>query len=1023
MPAPFVSLETLNLSDAPAPARWGGEAQRLERALLDRMKGEVRFDDGSRALYATDSSNYRQVPIGVVIPRNVEDVIETVALCREFGAPVLARGGGTSLAGQCCNVAVVMDFSKYMNRIVEINADEQWARVQPGVVLDQLRKATIKVGLTFGPDPATHNHCTLGGMIGNNSCGVHSVMAGRTSENVIELDILTYDGLLMTVGPTSEANLETLMREPGRKGEIYRGLKSLREQYGQLVRERYPKIPRRVSGYNLDDLFPENGCNVAQALVGSECTCVLVLEAKVRLVKNPSARSLLVLGYPDVYSAGDHIPEVMSAGPIGCEGVDDYLANAIKRKNPRITERNLLPKGEGWLLVEFGGESQEEADRKARGLMDELKLRADAPEMKLYTHKRETAMVWEIRESALGATAFAPGKPVTWEGWEDAAVAPEHVGHYLRDFRNLLNAYGYVGALYGHFGEGCIHTRINFDLTSAEGIARYHRFIDEAADLVLKYGGSLSGEHGDGQSRAELLPKMFGRELVEAFQQFKSIWDPQWMMNPGKVVKAYRPVDNLRLGADYKPWAPETHFKYPEDEGSFARATLRCVGVGNCRRHEAKTMCPSFRVTGEEMHSTRGRAHLLFELTKEDVLRDGWSDPHVKESLDLCLACKGCKSDCPVNVDLATLKAEFMAHYYEAHPRPRHAYAFGMIDVWASLASRIPGLANLVTQTPGLSSMAKYIAGIPQQRDIPPFAPQTFKEWFFARESRNVGGPPVLLWPDTFNNYFLPDTAKAAVEVLESGGFHVVVPRERLCCGRPLYDHGMLDRAKRYLLKILDTLEAEIAAGVPIVGLEPSCVSVFRDELCNLFPDDERARRMKSQTYLFCEFLDKEKDRFNLPKLDAKAFVQGHCHHKSLFKMETEEHVLQALGVEYDLPDNGCCGLAGSFGFEAEKYDVSMQIAEHELVPHLRSAEKSTIIIADGFSCREQIAHTSERHALHLAEVVRLAQRGAPAGDLPESASVARHKSSVWRSMLRAGIGLGLSLAAVGLWLLFLKRS
>ncbi len=1022
MHSTIVPLDSLNVSDAPPPSKWQGDAERLERALRERIEGEVRFDSGSRALYATDGSNYRQVPIGVVIPRHAEDVIETVKLCREFGAPILARGGGTSLAGQCCNVAVVLDFSKYMNQILEINRDEQWARVQPGLVLDELRKSATKVGLTFGPDPSTHNHCTLGGMIGNNSCGVHSVMAGRTADNVYELDILTYDGLRMKVGATSDAVLERLTSETGRKGEIYRGLKSIRDRYGDLVRKKYPKIPRRVSGYNLDNLLPENGFNVAQALVGSECTCVLILEAKVRLVKNPPVRSLLVLGYRDVYSAGDHIPEVMKAGPIGCEGIDDKLVSYITRKNMHMQDLDLLPKGKGWLLVEFGGESKEESDGKARNLMDELKSRENAPSMHLYDDKKKEAMIWEIRESGLGATAFVPGEPVTWEGWEDAAVPPDKVGHYLRDFRALLDKYGYGCALYGHFGQGCIHTRIDFGLTTAHGIDHYHNFIHEAADLVLKYGGSLSGEHGDGQSRAELLPKMFGPELIEAFHEYKSLWDPQWKMNPGKVVKAYRPVDNLRLGAEYNPWVPQTHFKFPDDNGSFAHAALRCVGVGNCRRHETKTMCPSYRVTYEEMHATRGRAHLLFELTKEDVLRDQWRDEAVRESLELCLACKGCKGDCPVNVDLATLKAEFLSHYYDGRVRPRHAYAFGLVDVWASLASRVAGFANLVTQTPGLSAVAKFLAGMPQDRQIPPFAPQTFKDWFFARRPRNTGGPKVMLWADTFNNYFLPQTAKAAVEVLESGGYEVVVPREHLCCGRPLYDFGMLDRAEKYLQKILGTLEQEIDSGMQVVGLEPSCVSVFRDEMGNLFPNDERAKRMKVQTFMFNEFLDNNKGRFEFPKMKTKALVQGHCHHKSLFKMEHEENVLGSLGLDYEVPNNGCCGLAGSFGFESDKYEVSMRVAEHELLPHLRKASKDTIIVADGFSCREQIAHTSDRQALHLAEVIQLGREGRAAKEFPEREVLDQQKRAVRRSMVRAAVGLVLSMGAVAVAVGLLKR-
>ncbi|HWR36124.1 MAG TPA: FAD-linked oxidase C-terminal domain-containing protein [Clostridia bacterium] len=990
--------------------------------LLSRVEGEVRFDDGSRALYATDGSNYRQVPIGVVVPRSTDDVLATLEACRKVGAPVLARGGGTSLAGQCCNVAVVMDFSKYMNRVLEINAAGSYARVQPGVVLDDLRKQATLHGLTFGPDPATHNHCTLGGMIGNNSCGVHSVMAGRTSDNVEDLDIVTYDGHRMRVGRTSDDELEKVIREAGRRGDIYRRLKALRDRYAQLVRDRYPKIPRRVSGYNLDELLPENGFNVARALVGSECTCVIVNEAKLRLVKNPAVRTLVVLGYPDVYSAGDHIPEVMSFGPIGCEGIDDHLVSYIKKKNMHIRDLDLLPEGNGWLLVEFGGDTRDESDDKGRRMIDALRGSPNAPKMQLYDDRTKEQMIWEIRESGLGATAFVPGEPVTWEGWEDSAVPPDKVGAYLRDFRKLLEKHGYGCALYGHFGQGCIHTRIDFVLSSADGIANYRSFVEEAADVVISYGGSLSGEHGDGQSRAELLPKMFGPELIEAFREFKSIWDPEWKMNPGKVVSAYRLDDNLRLGEHYRPWEPKTHFHYPEDHGSFANAALRCVGVGECRRHEGKTMCPSYRATLEEMHTTRGRAHLLFEMVKGDVLHDGWRDESVRESLDLCLACKGCKGDCPVNVDMATYKAEFLAHYYEGRIRPRHAYAFGNVDIWAALASNFAGIANLVTQTPGLSAIAKFAAGMPQQRQIPAFAPVTFKKWFRERPVRNGSRPKVLLWPDTFNNYFLPHTSRAAVEVLEAAGFQVVVPQERLCCGRPLYDFGMLDRAKRLIRRTLDVLGDAIDSGIPVVGLEPSCVAVFRDEMPNLFPNDEHAKRLHDQTYIFSDFLEQHAKDFAPPPLHRKAIVQGHCHHKALFRMDTEEAALKRAGLDCEIPNNGCCGLAGSFGFEKDKYDVSMKIAEIELKPLLERATPETIIVADGFSCREQIAQTSDRHALHLAEVMQMALHGEQSvpKQFPEQEIVAvqerERKLSILRVTLRAAAGLAVIAGGALIW-------
>jgi FAD/FMN-containing dehydrogenase/Fe-S oxidoreductase len=1054
-PSPQFTIQPDNsTAREPAPKSFPLDAAGLADSLRTQIRGEVRFDRGSRALYATDGSNYRQVPIGVVLPRDVDDVLATVGLCREFGAPLLCRGGGTSLAGQCCNVAVILDFSKYMAKILEIDPSRRIARVQPGVVLDSLRSAAEKHHLTFAPDPATHDRCTLGGMIGNNSCGVHSVMAGKTEDNIEGLEILTYDGTRLKVGATSSQELQAVCQAGGRRGEIYAKLKSIADTYGDLVRNGFPKIPRRVSGYNLNHLLPEDGFHVARALVGSEGTCVTILEATCRLVESPPERVLVVLGYPGVYQCADHVAEIMEHKPIGLEGFDDLLVTYTRNKGINSEGLALLPDGSGWLMVEFGGQTAQEAESQARVLMQALARGTNPPEMRLYVEKQKQKRVWEVRESALGATSHVSGEAPSWEGWEDAAVAPEKLGGYLRDLRKMLADYGYKGSLYGHFGHGCVHTRINFDLQSKEGIAKFRRFMEEAADLVVSYGGSLSGEHGDGQSRGELLPKMFGPELMQAFREFKSVWDPDWKMNPGKLIDAYKIDENLRLGATYAPWEPRTHFRFAADHGSLADATLRCVGVGKCRRDEGGVMCPSYRATREEEHSTRGRAHLLWEMTQGEVIRDGWRSEEVKDSLDLCLACKGCKSDCPVGVDLATYKAEFLSHYYEYRLRPRSGYAFGNIDVWARVASRAPGVANLATQLPFLCDISKLVAGMPRERSIPAFAPETFKAWFVRTRTRGARGagengsgwrsassaaikapvsvgalapqeaPEVLLWPDTFNNYFLPDTAKAAVDVLEAAGFRVIVPKANLCCGRPLYDQGMLDRAEALLLGILDELAPEIEAGIPVVGLEPSCVAVFRDELINLFPDDSRAQALSRQTFLLSEFLETyAKDR-PLPRLDRRALLHGHCHHKSLMKMTAEESVLRRLGVEFQAPAPGCCGMAGSFGFERDNYDVSMAIGELELLPAVRRAPPDWLIIADGFSCREQIAQGTFRHALHLAEVLQMAihedRRYSP---YPESGNVRRREAAVASSMKRAGAGLAAgAIGAALLWRVFRRH-
>jgi FAD/FMN-containing dehydrogenase/Fe-S oxidoreductase len=1008
------------------------DVQALAAELRSQLRGEVRFDDGSRALYATDSSNYRQVPIGVVVPKDVDDVINVVAACNRYGAPILARGCGTSLAGQCCNVAVVIDMSKYMNEIIEIDPKQRLTRVQPGTILDDLRHAAEHFHLTFGPDPATHTHCTLGGMIGNDSCGTHSVMAGKTVDNIEELEILTYDGLRMRVGKTSEEELERIINEGGRRGEIYRRLKELRDKYADLIRARFPHIPRRVSGYNLDQLLPENGFHIARALVGTENTCVTVLEASARLVTSPQVRSLLVLGYPDIYQATDHIMEILAHKPIALEGMDGFMIEDAKKKDLLPEDIALLPSAGGWLLVEFGSDNRQESDEQAHGLMEELKRKGNAPHMKLFSDPNETKRIWLVREAALGATGRVVGEKDAWPGWEDSAVPPNKVGQYLRNLRDLLEKYGYRWAFYGHFGQGCIHTRISFDLETHAGIQQFRSFMNEAADLVIKYGGSLSGEHGDGQARAELLPKMYGDELVEAFREFKAIWDPDWKMNPGKVVGPYRMDENLRLGTGYNPAQPKTHFSFHEDGGSLSRATLRCVGVGKCRRMEGGTMCPSFMVTREEKDSTRGRARLLFEMLQGNPLKNGWRSESVKDALDLCLACKGCKGDCPVNVDMATYKAEFLSHYFQGRLRPITGYSMGMIQLWARWVAMMPGVVNFFTQTPLLRDVAKLLAGIAPKRRIPVFAPQTFQHWFAHHKPRNVGQASVILWPDTFNNYFHPETAIAAVEVLETAGYHVEVPQQALCCGRPLYDFGMLDLARRSLQQVLDTLHQQIADGVPIVGLEPSCVAVFRDELVNLFPNDANARRLSKQTFLLSEFLEKHAQHFKFPQLQQRAIVHGHCHHKAIMKTRDEEAVLSKLGLDYQVPDSGCCGMAGAFGFEKNHYDVSIKVGERVLLPAVRDADKDTIIIADGFSCREQIAQTTDRRALHLAQVLQMAlHKGhdgtSKTGSYPEAAYALTHKESSGPSRVRLlpSIVAGTCLALVGgvlAWILTKRR-
>lgn len=1027
--APLVSAEPLARRE---PLPGFVDARGLSERLRANVEGEVRFDDGSKAMYAVDASNYRQIPIGVVCPKSIADVEATVAACRAYGAPLVSRGGGTALAGQTVNAAIVIDWSKYMNHILELDPRGGFARVEPGVVCDDVVHAAKPYRLTWGPQPATHTHCCFGGMLGNNSCGIHAQMAGKAVDNTLELDVLLYDGTRMQLGWMTDASLDATIRRGGREGEIYARLRRLRDAYAPLIRARFPDVPRRVSGYNLDQLLPgEDGrFNLARALVGSEGTCVTIVEAKVRLVYNHPERVLVVLGYPDVYHAADHVVDALKYHPIGLEGLDERLRrDVLKKGGPHAELVPLLPEGDGFLMVELGYDTKEEAIDVARRLMDDLGRAKDRPAMKLLIDDQEQQNLWKVRESGLGATAWVPGQPGGWPGWEDSAVAPAKLGGYLRELRLLFTRYDLEPSLYGHFGMGCVHCRVPFELMTEGGVRRFRAFLDDAADLVVRYGGSLSGEHGDGQARAELLPKMFGPELVEAFREFKSIWDPDGKMNPHKVVEPYSITENLRLGPSYAPAEPETHFRFPEDHGSFAAATLRCAGIGNCRRTEGEphndVMCPSYMVTHEERHSTRGRAHLLHEMLVDGPVRDGWRDENVKTALDLCLACKGCKGDCPVDVDMATYKAEFLSHYFEGRIRPRQAYAFGLVDQWARLASAVPGLVNLVTRTPGLRALAKLAAGMPQEREIPAFAPETFKAWFARRPKVNVGQPKVVLFADTFNNFFLPDTAQAAVEVLEALGREVEVPMQHLCCGRPLYDCGMLGTAKLYLRRLLEQLRPHLDARTPIVVLEPSCAAVFRDELLGLYPDRADAHRLSEQVVVLSEYLAKNADGWEPPRLARQAVVQGHCHHKSIMRFEKEEHLLERMGLRgaRDIAA-GCCGMAGSFGFEKGKYDVSIAAGERKLLKAVREASPSTLIIADGFSCREQIRQTTGRHALHLAEVLKLALDHGPAGpalDPPERRLVRRRKAARVRSMART-VTIGVTLVAGAMLLSKVQR-
>jgi FAD/FMN-containing dehydrogenase/Fe-S oxidoreductase len=993
------------LSNPPRLDHESFSAQReLESILKKNLRGEVHFDAASRALYAADASNYRQLPIAVVCPRDTEDVEAALAACWSTGAAVLPRGAGTSLAGQCVNVAVVFDYSRHMNALISLDAKAKLAHVEPGLVLDRLRDAAETYHLTYAPDPATHSRCTLGGMIGNNSCGVHGLLGGKVVDNVHSLDIVLYDGTRMTVGPTSDAKLAARIKTGGREGEIYAGLDRIRNKYAALVREKFPRIPRRVSGYNLDELLPENNFNVARALVGSEGTCANIVSATLNLTASPPFRILTVLGFDDPFLAADAVPQALEHGPIGLEGFDHLLVDFMRRKGLALRDLSRLPAGTSFLLVELGAWTPEEVRGKAENLVRACQSWTVAPVAHICTPE-EAASIWHVRDSALGAMVFVPGEPDRFEGWEDAAVPPEQLGKYLRAITALMAEYRFRSPLYGHYGQGCVHTRINFDFHTEQGVRQFREFIERAADVVMEFGGSLSGEHGDGQSRAALLPKMFGEELMQAFREFKALFDPDNRMNPGKLmdaVRVYDPAENLRHGAEQHTHqadvrALETHFAFAADNGSFARATERCVGVGSCRNTTAGTMCPSYRATGEERHSTRGRAHLLWELMQGSLRDQGFKSEAVHEALDLCLSCKACKSECPVQVDVAAWKAEFLAQHYKGRLHPLHHYIFGFADKLARWGSLAPALTNALLTGPVTSPLVKLIAGVAQERKLPRLAARSYRKSRTAETDREQhpdisisanqrSAPPqaVVLWADTWNNYYYPQALTAAGELLTEAGFKVETPDGHICCGRPLYDFGLLRAARSYLADVLDRLGPQIELGLPFIFLEPSCASVFKDELLELFPNDERAKKLSGQVYLLADWLAEkapapaENDWLAGRMAGETVRLHGHCHHKAVFGgPESEIALLRRAGARVEPIEAGCCGMAGPFGFEADKIEVSKAIASQELLPAVEAAEPADMIVADGFSCREQIAQLSCRKAMHIAEALS-AQRRKP---------------------------------------------
>jgi len=947
----------------------------LHQTLINQLEGEADFSAAGVAMFTSDASNYRQIPLGVVFPKTESDIEQTVKLCRQHNLPVLMRGAGTSQNGQTVNEAVILDCSRFMNQVLSVDVDNRTATVQPGIVCDALKAAAEPHGLTFGPDPATHSRCTVGGMVGNNSCGPHSMLAGKTVENVIELEVLTTDGDKFWVGPASETELEDIIKKDDRKAAVYKELKSLRDEYADEIRNRYPTIKRRVSGYNLDQLLPENNFNVARALVGSEGTCVTVLKARVSLIENPKLKRLFVLGFKDIFAAGDIVPSIMPWSPIAMEGLDWNIIGGLNDRNLRQREVALLPEGRAWLLIELAAASDEALNSHCKEFATAMQNEATVLEVITVTDPKQVADIWSIREQGASATALAlnPGDTNPVVGWEDTAVDPSQLGDYLREMNTLVEKYEYTTSLYGHFGDGCIHARITFDTRSEEGVAKWRRFSREIAELVVKYNGSLSGEHGDGQAKAEFLPIMYGDKLMQAFRRFKKIWDPTGMMNPGKLIDAYRMDENLRFGPDYSVPAHNSVLHFHEDQGNFGRTTERCIGMGKCRAASG-AMCPSYQATGEERFSTRGRAHLLHELLRADVIPDGFKDTDIAESLEHCLSCKACKSECPTQVDIAAFKAEFMAQHYQHKRRPLHHHVFAKTGQWLKLMTRFPRLSNtLQNGLPG--KLTKSLLNIRQDKNLPALAALSFMAWAKQNADATVGGflrfgeqqqPAVVLWSDSVNNAYRPELLQTTVKLLGRSGYCVYLAKDNFCCGRPLYEHGFIDKAKQQLDNILSNFHSQLPAAASVIVLEPSCLSVFKDELHRLYPSDNRAKDLGSRTMTIAEFL-LSKGITPVRKL-PKAVMHLHCHGKNT--ITAERSWLQQCFEEIVEPENGCCGMAGVYGLRKSTAATGDILYSRKLRNVVDEADTDTKIISDGYSCRKQIEDNSTARVWHPVEIM-----------------------------------------------------
>ena len=949
------------------PAQPGGQPPESAAAALlaaaERLGLADAVDGGAlvRALYSTDASLYRVVPELVARPRTVEELVTLTGLAVEHGLPLTARGAGTSIAGNAVGPGLIMNTSAHLNKIISIDAPARTATVEPGVVHAQLQRAAVSQGLRFGPDPSSHTRCTIGGMIGNNACGSRALGYGRTSDNLVELELLTVDGQRLLINADTTADDHPLFRR----------LDQLVHDHLATIRTEFGRFGRQVSGYAMENLLPEKGFDLLRFFAGTEGTLAMITRATVRLVTDAPHTIMIALGYPDMASAADAVPAVLPYQPTAAEGLDARIVDVVRRRQGANSVPR-LPDGQGWMLVELAGDDADEVrDRAERLLAD-----ANCQDGFLVTDPGHAARLWKIREDGAGLAAVSLSRPAHG-GWEDTAVPPEHLGSYLRDFEALMTSHGVEGLPYGHFGDGCVHIRIDFPLWEENGAEQYRRFVAEAAELVAGYGGSMSGEHGDGRARSELLSSMYSPEAIGLFGAVKEIFDPQNLLNPGVLVDP-RPVDaDLRISqVRQRPLALA--------EPRFTSEVHRCTGVGKCVASKPAggstaamgVMCPSFAATGDEKDSTRGRARVLEEMINGRLIDGGWRAPEVHEALDLCLSCKGCRRDCPTGIDMAAYKAEVLDRSYAGRLRPRAHYALGWLPRWGRMITRLPALAqlaNLVLRLPGLGRLAKAVAGIDHRRVLPRFetaAPQLRKRIPVAASPEDLTGVerPVIIWTDSLSSQFAGGPIRSAIDVLEDAGYRPYLLPRNACCGLTWITTGQLDGARRQLRQALQVLTPYAEAGIAIVGLEPSCLAVWRSDAPELL-DDPRVTTVANKITTLAELLSTTAGWQPPDLTGTELVVQPHCHHASVLGWDTDAALLERTGATITTV-GGCCGLAGNFGMELGHYEVSVQVAEHDLLPAVRRAGPEAIVLADAFSCRTQLAELGDRTAISLADLL-----------------------------------------------------